>query len=285
MSNIKIAVTTASGNLGSTIINHLKQEIGAGNIIGIARTPEKAKSLGIEIRKGDYNNKEEFVSALNGVDTVLLVSGMDHPDKRIQQHRNAIEAAKENGVKKIVYTSIIGADKGNAFSPIVASNRQTEEDIKSSGLQWAIGRNGLYIEPDLEYIETYKKEGAIINSAADGLCGYTSRQELAFAYFKLLIDDSLNGETYNLFGEPITQQQLADAINKACNLTLEYKSISAEAYIKERQAALGEFMGTVIGGIYEGIKTGEFAGKSDFVEVAKRPHKSIDEMIVDFVAH
>ena len=63
---------------------------------------------------------------------------------------------------------------------------------------------------------------------------------------------------------------------------LEYKSISVETYIKERQAALGEFMGTVIGGIYEGIKTGKFTGESDFFEVAGRQHKSIDEMIVDF---
>ena len=282
---MKIAVTTASGNLGSTIINHLKQEIGAENIAGIARTPEKAAFLGVEIRKGDYNSKEEFLEALKGVDVMLLVSGMDHPDKRIQQHRNVIEAAKENGVQKIVYTSIIGADEGNAFSPIVASNRQTEEDIRNSGLLWAIGRNGLYIEPDLEYIDTYKKDGAIINSAANGKCGYTSRQELAFAYFQLLINDSLNGKTYNLFGEPITQQQLTEAINAAFNLSLEYKSISVEAYIQERQAALGEFMGTVIGGIYEGINTGKFAGNSDFLTVAKRPHKSITEMINDFVAN
>jgi NAD(P)H dehydrogenase (quinone) len=279
---MKIAVTTASGNLGAAIINHLKQKISAENIIGIARSPEKAKSLGVEIRKGDYNNKEDYNKALKNVDTVLLVSGMDHPDKRIQQHLNVIEASKNNGVQKIVYTSIIGADKGNAFSPIVASNRQTEEDIRKSGLKWAIGRNGLYIEPDLEYLETYKKDGAIINCAADGKCGYTSRQELAFAYFQLLIDDSLSGKTYNLFGEPISQQQLANAINKALNVHLEYKSISVEAYKKERQAALGEFLGTVISGIYEGIKTGTFAGESDFYKVARRSHKSIDEMIADF---
>ena len=282
---MKIAVTTASGNLGAAIINHLKQEIGAENIIGIARTPEKALSLGVEIRKGDYNNKEDFNKAVKDVDAVLLVSGMDQPDKRIQQHRNVIEAAKDNGVKKIVYTSIIGADEGNAFSPIVASNRQTEEDIRNSGLQWAIGRNGLYIEPDLGYIETYEKEGGIINCAADGKCGYTSREELAYAYFRLLIDDSLNGKTYNLFGEPISQKQLAEAINKAFNINLEYKSISVEAYKKERQDALGEFLGTVIGGIYEGIKTEKFAGESDFLEVARRSHKSIDEMIIDFIAH
>jgi len=208
---------------------------------------------------------------------------MDYPDKRIQQHRNVIEAAKENGVKKIVYTSIIGAEKGNGFSPVVQSNRQTEEDIRNSGLQWAIGRDGLYIEPDLEYIETYKKDGAIINSAAEGKCGYTSRKELAFAYYHLLMDDKLNRGTYNLLGEPVTQMQLVHAINKSYNLNLDYKIISVESFTKQRQAALGEFLGTVIGGIYEGISTGKFDGKSDFLEVAKRTHKSLKEMINDFI--
>lgn len=155
--------------------------------------------------KGDYNSKEEFLLALKGIDALLIVSGMDNPDKRIVQHRNIIEAAKENGVKKIVYTSIIGAPEGNAFSPIVASNRQTEEDVKSYGLQWAIGRNGLYLEPDLEHIEAYKSEGAIINCAANGKCSYTSRQELAVTYSKLLSEDNLLSKTYNFFGEPITQ--------------------------------------------------------------------------------
>ena len=280
---MKIAVTTASGNLGGAIINHLKQKIGAENVIGFARTPEKAKSLGVEIRKGDYNNKEDFDKSLKDVDALLLVSGMDQPDKRIQQHRNVIQAAKENGVKRIVYTSITGAEKGNAFSPVVASNRQTEEDIRNSGLQWAIGRDGIYIEPDLEYIDNYKKDGGIINSAAEGKCGYTSREELAFAYFNLLTDDKLSGKTYNLFGEPVTQKQLVEAINTAYNINLNYKSISIEEYTKQRQLALGEFLGTIIGGIYEGIRTGKFDGKSDFLEVAKRTHKSLKEMINDFI--
>jgi len=211
------------------------------------------------------------------------VSGMDRPDKRIQQHRNIIEAAKKSGVKKIVYTSIIGSPEGNAFSPIVASNRQTEEDIKNSGLKWAIGRNGLYIEPDLEYVETYIKEGGIINCAANGKCGYTSRQELAFAYYRLLTADHLLGDTYELYGEPITQLQLTKAINKAFNIDLVYKSISVEEFSNQRKAALGEFLGTVIGGIYEGIRTGKFDGNPDFLKVAQRSHKSIEEMISQFL--
>ena len=280
---MKVAVTTASGQLGSAIIRRLKKVIGAENVIGIARAPEKATSLGVEIRKGDYNNKEDFLSALRAVDAVLMVSGMDHPEKRIQQHRNVIEAAKETGVKKIVYTSIIGAEEGNAFSPIVTSNRQTEEDVKNSGLQWAIGRNGIYIEPDLEYLETYKKEGGIINCAAGGRCGYTSRDELAYAYSKLLTQEELQANTYNLCGELVTQQQLTEAINKAYDIDLKYISIPVDEYIEKRRAALGEFLGTVIGGIYQGIRTGKYEEQSDFSKVAGRAHQSLDEMIREFM--
>ena len=183
-----------------------------------------------------------------------------------------------------MYTSIIGDEKGNGFSPIVKSNRQTEEDIRNSGLQWAIGRNGIYIEPDLEYIETYKKYGAIINYAAEGKCGYTSRKELAYAYFNLLTDDKLNGNTYNLLGTPVTQIQLVNAINKAYNINLYYKSISVESFKKQRQAELGEFIGLIIGGIYEGIRTGKFDIESDFMKVAKRTHKSLDAMINEFLS-
>jgi len=281
---MKIAVTTASGALGSAIVDELKKRIGKENVIGIARTPAKANQLDVEIRKGDYNSKDDFIKALKGVDAVLLVSGMDHPDNRIQQHRNVIEAARENGVSKIVYTSIMGAEEGNAFSPVVKSNRQTEEDIKDSGMNWAIGRNGLYIEPDLEYIEQYKKDGAIINCAGEGKCSYTSRTELAHAYFNLLTRDDLNGDVYNLGGQAISQMELSEAMNHKYGTHFSFKDISVEDYLAERKTALGDFIGTIIGGIYEGIRSGKFEHPSDFNKVCGREHKNIDEMIKTYLS-
>ena len=156
---MKIAVTAVSGQLGAEIARACVAEVTAGNVVGLARTPDKAKHLGIEVRPGDYNHKTALESSLSGVDTLLLVSGMDSPDKRIEQHRNVIDAAKSAGVKKIVYTSVQGAEEGTAFSPVIQSNRQTEKDVQNSGLDWVIGRNGIYIEPDIEYIESYKKAG------------------------------------------------------------------------------------------------------------------------------
>lgn len=276
---MKIAVTAANGQLGSSIVNELIKEIGRENVIGIVRTPEKASHLGIEVRKGDYNSREDFIAALKGIDSVLLISGMDDPQKRIQQHRNVIEAAKKNGVKKIVYTSIIGDEEETAFSPIVKSNRQTEKDLRESGLNWVIGKNGIYIEPDLEYINTYVKEGEIRNCAEEGKCSYTSREELGFAYTQMLLHNKHNGHTYNLVGEPITQSQLAELINQVFYTNLTYNSVPVDIYEKERKEELGDFIGTVITGIYNGIRKGVNDVSSDFEKAAGRPHKSTIEMI------
>ncbi len=276
---MKIAVTAANGQLGSAILNELKTKIGETNVIGIVRSPEKAAHLGVELRKGDYSSRSDFNTALEGVNTVMLISGMDDPKKRIQQHRNVIEAAKQNGVSKLVYTSIIGAEENNAFSPIVQSNRLTEDDVKQSGLNWVIGRNGIYIEPDLEYLETYIKEGGIRNCAGNGKCAYTSRSELGFAYANMLTDDRHNSKTYNLVGEAISQNDLAQLINQVYQTQLSFHSMSVDAYEKERKQALGDFIGGVIAGIYTGIRDGAYNIPSDYETAADRPYKSALEMI------
>lgn len=279
---MKIAVTAANGQLGSSIVKALITAIGSENVIGIVRSPEKATHLGVEVRKGDYNSREEYDQALKDVDKVLLVSGMDDPAKRIQQHRNVIEAAKLNGVQKIVYTSIVGDEEKNAFKPIVKSNRGTEDDVRQSGLEWVIGRNGIYIEPDLEYIDTYIEEGGIKNCAADGKCGYTSRAELGYAYAQMLLNDKHNGQTYNLLGKAITQTELAKLMNEVFETSLTYSSMSVEDYEAERKAALGDFLGPIIAGIYDGIRNGAYDIPSDFEKAAGRPHISPVEMMKDY---
>lgn len=279
---MKIAVTAANGKLGSSVVHELIKQIGEENVIGIVRSPEKASHLGIEVRKGDYNFPDDFDTAFKGIDSILLISGMDDPQKRIQQHRGVIESAKTNGVKKIVYTSIVGAEKDNAFSPVVQSNRLTEADVKNSGLDWSIGRNGIYIEPDLEYIDTYIKEGEIRNCAGEGKCAYTSRSELGYAYAKMLMQDSHNNKTYNLVGEPISQAELTDLINQVYKLQLIYNPISVDDYAKQRKQELGDFIGGVITGIYQGISEGAYNISSDYAAAAGRHYKSALKMIEYF---
>lgn len=269
----KTAVTSASGKLGAAVVRALVAEHGSENVIALARTVSKADSLGVEVRPGDYDKPTDLESSLGGVESLLLVSGMAAPEARIEQHRNVIRAATSAGVRKIVYTSIQGAESGTGFSSVVQSNRQTEADVRNSGLQWVIGRNGIYIEPDLDYIEEYKKSGEITNCAGDGRCGYTTRDELAFAYSKMLGESKHDGQTYNLHGNSLTQSQLADYLNSAFRTSLTFSSVSVEDYKEDRIAELGEFLGTVIAGIYEGIRSGAVDNDSHFELAAGREHQ------------
>ncbi|NQU36473.1 MAG: NAD(P)H-binding protein [Actinobacteria bacterium] len=274
---MRIAITAASGHLGSEIVKATSSIFPEADVVALARTPERARGLGVEVLPGDYEDRAELEHSLRDVDSVLLVSGMAAPDLRIEQHRNVIEAARNSGVRKLVYTSVQGAESGTAFSPIVASNRQTEEDIRSSGLDWAIGRNGIYIEPDVEYVQSYVEMGGIRNCASDGRCGYTTRSELAYAYAQILADDRHIGHTYNLHGDAITQQELADYINGAFGTELTYTSMTVDEYRDDRIAELGEFMGQVIAGIYEGIREGAADNPSHYELAAGKEHVSWPE--------
>lgn len=274
---MKIAVTAVSGKLGSAIARALRSLSEVESVVGLARTPEKARGLGFDVRPGDYGRPDDLIASLAGMDTVLLVSGMDAPDKRVAQHRNVIEAAKAAGVRKIVYTSIQGIEEGTGFSPVVQSNRQTEADVRASGLVWAIGRNGIYIEPDVEYVENYKMHGEIANCAGEGVCGYTTREELAYAYAQMLTSPRHDGQTYNLHGEPITQRQLAGFLNQTFETKLTYHAMSVEEYRKDRTEELGSFLGGIIAGIYHGIHLGAFDAESQYQAAAGRSHQSWDD--------
>lgn len=272
----RTAITAASGHLGSAIVRATVELLGADQVVGLARTPARAEGLGVEVRPGDYDAPDQIERSLRGVERLLIVSGMDAPEKRIVQHRGVIEAAKAAGVRRVVYTSIQGAEEGTAFSPIVQSNRATEADVRASGLDWSIGRNGIYIEPDVEYVETYAERGEIANCAGDGRCGYTTRPELAYAYARMLTGPEHVGRTYALHGEPLTQQELTDRLNDAFGLRLTYRAMSVEDYRAERVAELGDFLGTVIAGIYEGIRNGASDRESQYRDAAGREHQSWD---------
>ena len=278
---MNVAVTAASGQLGRFILEALVEEIGAANVVGIARAPEKIGVGNIETRQADYLSEADFGTALRGIDTALIVASPMGPDDRVQMHRNVINGAKRAGVRKLLYTSVVGNgwEEDTLFGPVQAVNRQAEDDLKNSGLEWVIGRNGLYLEIDVDHIVAAADDGVFRNSGSDGRCRYITRPELAYAWAKLATDDAHIGNVYNLVGEGKTQQELIDIVNKEYANTVTYEPMTDQEFLAKVEPERGELVAKMITGCYQCIRVGAYDVDSDYEKATGRPAKSVAEMV------
>lgn len=188
---MKIAITAASSNIGRGAIEQmLKQGFAPENIIAIARTTSKLAdlaTLGVQVREGDYENREALTKALEGADRVLIVSSGAPSGERVHQHNNAIEAAKAAGLRFIAYTSMVNSPTNKVYM-LADEHARTEELIAATGIPAAILRNGSY---DVLYTEflagLYEKMGLVPDASEGGKISNASRADLAEATGNLLI--------------------------------------------------------------------------------------------------
>jgi NAD(P)H dehydrogenase (quinone) len=283
---MKVAVTAASGGLGKAVLKHLVEEIGAGNVIAVARSPDRVDAHGIDKRCGDYLSVTELTEAFSDIDTLVMISAPVGDWDRIVMHRNVIEAAKQADVRKVVYTSIVGNGKEQEtwYWPTQQVNRQTETDLEESGLDWVIARNGLYLEKDLANIVRAKSAGLYRNIAGDGKCGYITVDELAYATVKLAINDGANRQLFNLTGETLTQARLVELANQVFDMEVRYETISDKENVAELMkhpniAARGEAVAKMLTGCFQAVRAGAFDVASDFERAAGRTVKPTLQMI------
>ncbi|MGI9308392.1 MAG: NAD(P)H-binding protein [Gammaproteobacteria bacterium] len=269
---MKVAVTACSGRLGSRLLKLLAADIGPDNVVGICRNPAEVSIQDIEIRAGDYHSEEQMREALTGVDSLICISLPVSPEDRVALHNNVFEAARHAGVKQALYTSVIGngKEKGTHYEPVQQVNRQTEEALKASGLNWIIARNGLYLDLDVAHIVNAGKGDSVFrNNGGSGRCGYITIDELAFAIAKLAISDQ-HGKTFNLVGDCHTQAELVELVNEVFGFKVRFETISDQECIDKIAADRGEIVARMLAGCYQCIREGAFDVPSDFETAAGR---------------
>lgn len=227
---MKIGVTGATGQLGTLVIRELKKRIPYDEIVALVRTPEKASKLGVEIRKFDYTNIEGLSDSLKGIDRLLLISS-NEIGQRAKQHLNVIESAWKNGVKWIVYTSLLRADKSSLS--LAPEHHITEQAIIDSGIDYTILRNGWYTENYANTIKSAVEGGAYIGSASNGRISSASRADYAEAAAVVITDESHKGKIYELAGDDsYTLHDLAAEISKQSGKKIPYKNLTEGEYIE-----------------------------------------------------
>jgi NAD(P)H dehydrogenase (quinone) len=256
-----ILVTAAGGHLGHLVIDALLARGAAPEtIVAGARTVSKAADLadaGIRVVPLDYTLPESIDAALDGIDTVLLVSGSE-PGSRLQGHRNVIDAAARAGVTKLVYTSIAHADTVEfALAP---DHTATEEAIAASGIPAVLLRNNWYIENYAGDLATAAQTGVLSAAVGDAAVAAAARTDYAEAAAVVLLEDGHTGRAYELAGPAVTYADIAAAMSEVLGREVTYAPITLDE-LAARLASFGLDEGTIgfVTALDEGISRGVLA--------------------------
>ena len=274
-----IGITGVTGNIGSYVAD-LVDKKGIASV-HLARSPKRAKVYAsAEIRKIVYANTPEVVEALKGIDTLLMVSARENPE-RVKEHKDFLDAAKLAGVQHIVYTSFYGADEKATFT-LSRDHAQTEAYIKELGFTYTFLRDNFYLD---FLIDIALENGEIRGPAGSGKVSAVARKDTSSVAAEILSHaKKWENQTLNLTGpENLSMEEIVALLSKNTGKTITYVDESVEEAYESRKkwpAQNWEYDAWV--STYTAIKAGEQAGVSTDVEkVLDHPASSLLDILRD----
>jgi uncharacterized protein YbjT (DUF2867 family) len=259
-------VTGATGGIGGRVAARLGERGRNQRLIvrDLAAAPAVVGADIQQIGPAGYRDTAGMVEALRGVETMLLVSGRESAE-RVVEHAEAVQAAVDAGVQRIVYTSFLGADPDATFT-FAQDHYATEQLIRETGLAYTFLRNSQYLDflPRL-----VGEDGVIRGPAGDGAIAWVSRDDIADVAVEVLAVGGAahDGQTYDLTGpESHTFAWAAEQLSAVTGREITFRNQGVQEAYESRahlEAADFEKDGWITS--YVAVGTGEMDVVSDAV--------------------
>ena len=229
---MQILVTGGTGVVGASTVSALVER--GHHVRLLSRHAERdvqAWPKGVTAIEGDVSDSVSVTGAADGCDVVVhLVAIVDEapPDATFERvnvggTRNIVAEAERAGVRKIVYVSSLGCERGE--SPYHRSKLAGEDIVRAFGGEWIIVRPGAVYGPGDEHLSVLLRmvrtlPAIPIIGDGDQPVQPLWHEDAAAAIAMAVERDDLNGSVYDLAGTELTSQRdLVDRMRRLTNRT------------------------------------------------------------------
>ncbi len=283
-----IIVTGATGQLGRAVIHALLARCPAGDIAASVRDPAKAADIagrGVSVRKGDFADPASLAAAFAGAEQLLLISANKLGDEALRLHGHAIIAARDGGVRRLLYTSHMGARQGSPFAP-ADQHARTEADLAASGVSFTALRHGFYAESCLQMVGDGLKADEL-RVPEDGPVSWTARADLAEADAIILAGHGrTDGITKPLTAtEAFTMAEIAGIASEVSGREVRHVTVTDGKWRDARvSAGMPPFYADMLLGMFQAARRGDFAAVDPSLgELLGRPPRSLRDILAKFL--
>lgn len=219
-----ILVTGATGNVGRHVIQQLTQR--GAKVRALVRNPGAANlPEGVEVVQGDLLDVDTLRSAFQGISTFFLLNAVVADE--FTQALITLNVAREAGVKRVVYLSVIHSDR-YVNVPHFAGKFGVERMIEQMGFNATILRPAYFIDNDLTIKDVVLGHGVYpMPIGSRGLAMIDARDIGEIAAIELLSrDQAADGSALiriNLVGpDTLTGADVANIWSDALGRTIAY---------------------------------------------------------------
>ncbi|MER0245892.1 SDR family oxidoreductase [Streptomyces sp. HSW2009] len=272
-----ILVTGATGTIGRYLVRALAEADEPFRVL--VRDARKGKELGCDFIVGDFDEPTSVVSALKGVDRLLLNSGGALPvtgqQPMVRQQTGVVDAARAAGVSWVVKISAWQPGPDTKLS--LRGHWEIEQHLKTSGLRWSSLRPTSYMQNFFTGDGGFAHGGTLAGPYGTGRVAYIDAYDIAACAAALLTGPLGGGESYALTGpEALTHAEIA------AKLAIPFMDLThQEAAEGLRAQGLPDWFVDDLLQLYADMAAGSMSGVTTAVrDLTGRAPRTFDEFLI-----
>ena len=227
-----ILITGATGHVGSHLISLLHAKGYAVRALVRDRTKAVGLPDDVEVVVGDLVHPETLPAAFTGVEYVFLMDA----SRGLDVTKNAVAAARDAGVQRIVMLSSIGAK----LDPTPMMGRlfvAREALLRESGIAWTFLRPSTFMSNALWWLLSLKAEGVVRDPIGPGRSANIDPDDIAAVAAVTLTQEGHAGQIYTLTASELqTVAQQVEILAGVLGRRIPYLEITPEEEAREALA-------------------------------------------------